>query len=240
METKSHKFDGLLCRVVATEEQLIGIDLEPHDVNGVFMAIKCGICDVGIFTSKKYNGTPCYEFNGWYVPESFLQLASPLPVELAEDKGVTWDEFYPLPQKSNNPPPNLNNMKEQDVIEGNKAIALFHGAIYRAGKDYYFYDIDTNAEMQAFALKIKARNVASENLKYQSSWDWQIPIYSKLMKAVKEIIVNMDEEDRQRNYFKHLDNYERAIFNDDKEEGFRIIVIVLSWYTTQTQIKNKL
>ena len=87
MENQSHKFDGLLCRVVATEEQLNEIGLGKDDFTEPFV-----VQANGIYKGYHKKLGNCYKVNDYNVPESYLELASPLPVEV--EKGVTWESLH--------------------------------------------------------------------------------------------------------------------------------------------------
>lgn len=73
--------------------------------------------------------------------------------------------------------------------------------------------------------------------RYQDDWKLQIPVYSKLAKAMKETAAQ-DHYEKHR-YFNLLNKYEKAVFNNEPAEGFKIIIENLTWYNTLTSKQSK-
>lgn len=65
-------------------------------------------------------------------------------------------------------------------------------------------------------------------LSYNSSWNSQIPVWSKAIKELRPISENAYPEDYIFKYYKRiLNKYESAIINQNLEEGFEIILDVI-------------
>lgn len=103
------------------------------------------------------------------------------------------------------------------AIEGNKLIAEFMGLKFHKIGWVDDQHIDGNYECV--------------ELKYHSSWDWQIPVYSKLAKAIREIVTKNPEH--KPTYERLLNHYESAVFNNQPDAGFLTISSNLQWHNQQ-------
>ena len=113
-----------------------------------------------------------------------------------------------------------------EIIEGNKLIAesTFSDLVRGSSTDERYY-IKSNGQ-QGYYTK----------LKYHSSWDWQIPVWSKIALAVKTLIPKLkDAETNARWYFGLTRKYENAVFENTPEAGQKIIVELIKWYKNNNQ-----
>jgi hypothetical protein len=83
-------------------------------------------------------------------------------------------------------------------------------------------------------MKVKfhqSEKITAYLVKYHSSWDWQIPAFGQIALAVKTLIPKFPKpEENGRWYFRNLDKYEKAIFNNEPIEGHKIVAELLKWY----------
>jgi Zn-dependent M32 family carboxypeptidase len=66
------------------------------------------------------------------------------------------------------------------------------------------------------------KNISSNSLKYHTSWDWQVEVWSKVAhllreKAARYLLNTVD-------YQIFLNRFESAIFSNKKEMGFNTLV----------------
>lgn len=101
--------------------------------------------------------------------------------------------------------------------EGNKLIAEFMGfkIWYKDGNKVH---VETSPEM------VKPIN---EWAKYHSSWDWQVPAYSKLVKLSN---VRALTKGYAINHNLFIDKYLDAVCDNNPEEGQKILVEFIKWY----------
>lgn len=112
--------------------------------------------------------------------------------------------------------------KENDIIEGNRLISEFEG--YKFKLDFQEPKSESNGYF------IDGYFTPEEHLEYHTSWDWQIPVWSKIASAVKkEVIKNGDTP----YYWKRLNDYEAAIFGNNPQKGFEIILDMLKWLNNE-------
>lgn len=105
-----------------------------------------------------------------------------------------------------------------EIIEGNKKICEFHEGF-------------NNAKGQTVIPDHICKDYFSDDLKYHSSWDWQIPVWGKIGLFVKTIIPKMDEPyEHARWYFGLVTKYEKAVFQNNPESGQKIILELIKWY----------
>lgn len=106
-------------------------------------------------------------------------------------------------------------MKEQEVIDGNKLIAEF-------------MEQPLEYESSQFAGKRPIE------LQYDSSWDWQIPAWAKLVTLCQQLVTtkkNIDEFASARDsYYRFLDRYEQAVCTNNTLVGFKVFNETLKWY----------
>ena len=110
-------------------------------------------------------------------------------------------------------------MTTEEIIQGNKMIAEFDMLSMLKGG---FYSI---------AGKLRT----SEQLEYHSSWDWQIPSWSKIAHLTQKLA----SEDMQfvPNHLSFADRYESAIFTNDTQKGFEVICDAIQCYNDN--LKNQ-
>ena len=66
------------------------------------------------------------------------------------------------------------------------------------------------------------KNISSNSLKYHTSWDWQVEVWSKVApllreKAARYLLNTVD-------YQIFLNRFESAVFGNKKEHGFNTLV----------------
>lgn len=112
-----------------------------------------------------------------------------------------------------------------DTIQGNTLIANFMGieTVYYSGETGM---INTGKKIVWIG----------DWAKYHTSWNWQIPAWSKIAKLVKKIADNGGESEYAI-YMGLIGRYENAVFNNVPLEGFVVITDAIFWYnqTTKTQ-----
>lgn len=113
-------------------------------------------------------------------------------------------------------------MTEQEIIEGNKLIALFMG--------YKETIVHTLSGKPSYpAIQFEYEHIAVSNLayegKYHTSWDSLIPVYKKLKGILKQL--NTDES----SYFS--DRLSNALLRVDISLLQEVIVDVIKWYNQQ-------
>lgn len=116
-------------------------------------------------------------------------------------------------------------------MKGNVAIARFMGAIKSK--------IDGDSRYLRFPEPHAGTNTYSfypSQLKYNSLWNWQIPVYSSLHIAVSLLIEG--KELNGYNLKKWEEEYENAIFNDEVEKGHKTIIEMLEWYNQSNTKQN--
>ena len=107
----------------------------------------------------------------------------------------------------------------EDIIKGNKLIAgLF--MIERLSDGKYFH---INPEL----LLANKRWFLPEELKYHSSWDWQIPVWSKVAALSQKLAMT---EELATRHNKLCDKYEEAVFQNNPEKGQQLIVEFIKFY----------
>lgn len=72
-----------------------------------------------------------------------------------------------------------------------------------------------------------------DNLKYHSSWDCQIPVWSKISHITQKLAA--DSQVALNWHLRWTDQYESAIFQNKPEEGFKVIAKAITWYNTQNK-----
>lgn len=109
-----------------------------------------------------------------------------------------------------------------EVAEGNKLIVKFMGLELIEAKDINEH---TNVNKYCYFPR------------YHSSWDWQIPVWSKIAKQVKELLPKLpNPEPKIKNYFSQTRLYENAVFNNEPEEGQKIIVELIKFYNQNNNL----
>lgn len=66
--------------------------------------------------------------------------------------------------------------------------------------------------------------------KYHSSWDWQVPAWSKIAHLTQSIASESEEKAKQ--HLRFADMYECAVFTNNPLEGFKIIVEAITFYNS--------
>lgn len=86
-------------------------------------------------------------------------------------------------------------------------------------------------------VKMGAAYYTPADMEYHTSWDWQIKVWCKLAHEVKAWLVGRSEHDIQK-YFRWVSKYEEAVFNDQPEKGYEVIIEMLEWYNTQKPVNQ--
>lgn len=110
-------------------------------------------------------------------------------------------------------------MTQEQILEGNKLIALFMGAkVHQAYSDtqglsglMFYYEKDTSPEI--------FRNLPLSAIKYHSSWDWLIPVIRKA-----KMTLGSDGWNRW-----HTLNHELCRCEDPRDVFFLVVQFV-EWY----------
>ncbi len=71
---------------------------------------------------------------------------------------------------------------------------------------------------------------------YHTSWNAQIPVWSKIAKLIKKIADDGNEFDYKM-YMGLIGRYENAVFNNIPMEGFVVITDAIYFYNTQNQVR---
>lgn len=109
----------------------------------------------------------------------------------------------------------------EDLLEKQCLLAEFMGAevlqAYPESKDQngkLFYFSKNSPDMY--------KNISSNSLKYHTSWDWQIEVWSKVIMLLREKAerYKFDHDDYER----FINKFDSATFGNDKEEGFNTLV----------------
>lgn len=109
-------------------------------------------------------------------------------------------------------------MRELSVEEGSVVIAVFDGWVETKYHNRFKKDISERAIVEMY---------------YHSSWDWQVPTWSKIVNAIGRLWENGNV--LPDNWFDLKHEYFKAITNDDKKTGFDIIVKLIKWYNQQNK-----
>jgi hypothetical protein len=107
--------------------------------------------------------------------------------------------------------------------EGNAVIAGFMGKTV--------YPIEGTPEYKKW--KGQAHDYEWHQLKYHSSWDWQIPVWSKVWDAIKDYNIGNMWADNYRASFR--ERYELAVRNNDPKQGAEIIIAAITWHNSTAQ-----
>lgn len=67
------------------------------------------------------------------------------------------------------------------------------------------------------------------NAKYHTSWDWQIPSWSKIIKLSQQLAIKETDARRHNNL---MDRYENAVAGNIPLDGFKIIVEAITWHSS--------
>lgn len=107
-----------------------------------------------------------------------------------------------------------------NTIEGNKLIAEFDGWVIDVNiKDKPYWHPERNMTMYTYP----------ESFKYNTSWDWQIPVWSKIIMLIYERGLTPATQFKFK-YF--VEKYDLAVMENKPEDGQRVIVEAIKWYNT--------
>jgi hypothetical protein len=103
-----------------------------------------------------------------------------------------------------------------EIQKKNKVIALFD--------DYRLVEDDPEYE-QAFTLHptINVAVISIDELKYHCSWDWQIPVWVKVIEQLLNIASDKNEAYIKDIYLSFLNEYESAVNTNNPGKGVNII-----------------
>ena len=109
-------------------------------------------------------------------------------------------------------------MTEQEIIDNNILIAEY----MNYPRDRFFYTINV------FNITTyNTRRHHREQLCFHLSWDWLIPVYSKIMES------NSIEDDE---IFKCMQDMEEAIYTNRIDCGFESIVETIKWLNLNNKV----
>ena len=115
-------------------------------------------------------------------------------------------------------------MDKETIIEGNKLIAA------RMQLRSFKYDIHSTG------WNSPIDNSTCFRLEYHTSWDWQIPAWSKISHLTQKAA--SDNKYLAERHLSYADKYESAIFTNNLEEGFKVLVSIITWYNTLPNTKK--
>ena len=121
-------------------------------------------------------------------------------------------------------------MTKEEILEGNKLIAEFMGAIYVDLNDYGGYSIGFGYKYRTPPTNNSCYNWTVDNMLYYYEWNWIKPVFDKL-----KYILLLNENAELSNTFDEIINgliYELAY--SKIEIFFANIVTAIKWYN-----KNK-
>jgi hypothetical protein len=101
-------------------------------------------------------------------------------------------------------------MTQEQRAEGNLSIAKF--CLYHYQSDEGIVSIAND----------------DDKLHYHSSWDWQIPAWSKVTTLLKES--TRKDGNHVEFYYSQLEEYEKAVVNNKPEYGFCVLVKSIEYY----------
>ena len=124
-----------------------------------------------------------------------------------------------------------------EILEGNKLIAEFMGA-----KPYYL-DVNVLSFPMMENPAQSANNTTTHHvsaLEYHSSFDWQIPVYSKVTHLLKELLPKLpNPETKIKYYFQQERLYQNAVFSNEPESGQKVIVNLIKLYNQNKNHDNR-
>lgn len=108
----------------------------------------------------------------------------------------------------------------KDIIEGNKLIAEF----MQMKENSLGWEIPGSFQCQW-------TNCELTDFRFHTSWDWQVPVYSKIMQKVYGLDVsNLLVQMKFKFYF---ESYGYATEFNDIKHGFDMILKAIRWYNSQ-------
>jgi len=112
-------------------------------------------------------------------------------------------------------PEEIIKMETDQIVIDNMVIGKYMGGVFT--RDYRKAPIG----IPVFAIYA----ISPHDLKYHSSWDWLVPVYSKIM--------CQGENDDSDDIYNLQSDFENAIFNDRIGWAFNAIVEFLKLYNTK-------
>lgn len=124
--------------------------------------------------------------------------------------------------------------QEKIIRGGNKLIALFIGAkyIHKYGfADQMGYEFGIKPYAKEQSIRTWHRE---DSLEFHSSWDWQVPAWSKIAHMCQQLasMPNENAIDRQGEYLKFVERYESAVFTNNPEAGQKVIIDAIKWHNS--------
>lgn len=111
--------------------------------------------------------------------------------------------------------------KEISIEEGNKIIAEFMGlSTEKIWADCIVFS-QHGKEIGGYV---------EPSFSYHSSWDWQVPAWSKIS-HITQNLASKSEENAEK-HLKLCDRYEQAIFQNKPGLGQEVIVEAILWYNS--------
>lgn len=80
-------------------------------------------------------------------------------------------------------------------------------------------------------------DLSINELKYHSSWDWQVPVWAKLSLQIKELSKGLSLRTLTEYKIRDYENdYIDAIFDNDVSKGFEAIIDIIEWYNLNKKV----
>lgn len=118
-------------------------------------------------------------------------------------------------------------MSYEEALESNKSIAQFMGAEIRMGYAYPYEYCDFKDENG-----ITNETVRVDNLKYNTSWDWLMPVWIKF----RDYGFGIDEETKQKLHTNYVARLAQDIAYGTLEEVYHNLSIAINWLNTQVAV----
>lgn len=119
-------------------------------------------------------------------------------------------------------------MKEQEIIEGNKLIAVFDGMLIGKLNGWMSGDIGERAYRKADGEITEVYSF--EKLKYHSSWDWLMPVVEKIYAMHMKLDFKKDMDEFCEPMYRHVIN---TSITTPIEGLYEDIVDFIQWYNQQ-------
>jgi hypothetical protein len=120
-------------------------------------------------------------------------------------------------------------MTQEEIIAGNKLIAEFLGCKLLKNGKYEItdhpYEIDSYITSSLFSSNDE---YSPENMCYDLSWDWQIPVFAPLYTKINEMMVDIGG-------VISLIDLSYAVLTNKPFESFKILIKGIEWYNQNSE-----